>query len=159
MPVSPAEFRNALSRFASGVSVVTSRHEDGRFQGITVSAFCSVSLDPPLVLICVEKTTASHVAIHVSKAFVVNVLSSGQVDVSERFASPIADRFDGVDHTLGIGDIPVLGGCLANLECRLIVSYETGDHTVFIGEVERSAVYEGSPLLYFRSDYRLMAGG
>ena len=91
MPVSEIEFRNALSRFASGVSVVTTRDRSGRFFGITVSAFCSVSLLPPLVLICIEKITASHFAFAESGAFVVNVLEHSQVDLSERFAAPAPD--------------------------------------------------------------------
>lgn len=156
MPVSELEFRNALSRFASGVSVVTMRDTDGRFQGITVSAFCSLSLNPPLILVCIENTTASHVALKRSAAFVVNVLNACQRQISERFASLVPDKFDQVEFTLGTSDIPVLSGCLANLECRLTDSFDVGDHTIFIGEVEEARINEGDPLLYFRSDYRLI---
>lgn len=157
MPVLEHEFRNALSRFASGVSVVTTKDADGNFRGITVSAFCSVSLDPPLILVCIEKETASHLAVERSKAFVVNILSGEQADVSMRFASPIPDKFERVDFRLGINEIPVLAGCLANLECSLASAYEVGDHSIFIGNVKNIIISDGEPLLYFRSHYRLMA--
>ncbi len=156
MPVSELEFRNALSRFASGVSVVTTKDADGKFQGITVSAFSSVSLDPPLILVCIEKTTASHFAVELSKTFVVNVLNSAQTEISIRFASPVSDKFDRVDFRLGIDEIPVITGCLANLECRLAEAFDVGDHTIFIGRVENAFITDGDPLLYFRSDYRLI---
>ncbi len=153
MPVSEAEFRNALSRFASGVSVVTTRNSEGKFYGITVSAFCSVSLFPPLVLVCIEKSTASHFAFGESRAFVVNVLESSQVDLSERFAAPAPDKFEEVDCSTGIDGIPLLKGALANIECRVTGVHDAGDHTIFVGEVERSAVGDGDPLLYFRGGY------
>ncbi len=158
MPVSEVEFRNALSRFASGVSVVTTKDAGGKFQGITVSAFSSVSLDPPLILVCIENTTASHVALTHSGAFVVNVLNASQIHVSERFASLVPGKFDQVAFLLGEHGIPVLDACLANLECRLIDRFEVGDHTIFIGQVEEARITEGDPLLYFRSDYRLIEG-
>ena len=154
MPISQDEFRAALSRFASGVTVVTTKDAAGNLHGITVSAFCSVSLEPPLVLICIEKIAGSHHAFAESEMFVVNVLDQTQTALSERFASPIDEKFDGVDMTLNIDGIPVLSGCLANLECRVWQTCDGGDHTIFIGEVENVSVGEGDPLLYFRSDYR-----
>jgi len=157
MAISNDEFRAALSRFASGVTVVTSKDKEERMHGITVSAFCSVSLDPPLILICVEKTTGSHFALERSEAFVVNVLSVSQGEISERFASMLPDKFDGVDFRPGIDGIPNLLGCLVNMECRLTDFYDGGDHTIFVGQVENAAFFDGDPLLYFRSDYRLIA--
>ncbi len=156
MPVSEAEFRNALSRFASGVSVVTTRDGRDNFYGITVSAFCSVSLSPPLVLICIEKSTASHYAFLESRAFIVNVLKNSQVDLSERFAAPAPDKFENVPFTYGIAGIPLLDGTLANLECRISRVHDAGDHSVFIGSVESSKVDDGDPLLYFRGRYSSM---
>lgn len=153
MPVSEIEFRNALSRFASGVSVVTTRDNSGRFFGITVSAFCSVSLVPPLVLICIEKATASHFAFAESGAFVVNILKNSQVDLSERFAAPAPDKFEDIACHPGIEGIPVLNESLAGIECRLTGVYDAGDHSIFVGEVEATSVSEGDPLLYFRSRY------
>jgi hypothetical protein len=96
MPVAPELFRSALSRFASGVTVVTTKDAAGNPHGITVSAFCSVSLEPPMVLICIEKTTGSHYAFPESGRFVVNVLNAGQKHISERFALPFDDKFDGI---------------------------------------------------------------
>lgn len=157
MPVSELDFRNALSRFASGVSIVTTKDAYGKFQGITVSAFSSVSLNPPLILVCIENTTASHVALKRTGAFVVNVLNASQAHISERFASLVPDKFEQVEFLPGVHGIPVLSACLANLECRLTNSFEVGDHTIFIGEVEVARINEGDPLLYFRSDYRLIA--
>ncbi len=159
MPVSEIEFRNALSRFASGVSVVTTRDSQGRFFGITVSAFCSVSLSPPLVLICIEKETASHYAFQESGAFIVNVLKNSQVDLSERFAAPAPDKFEDVAHTPGIAGIPRLHSTLASIECSISGVHEGGDHSVFIGSVESSSVDDGEPLLYFRGRYNSLTDG
>jgi flavin reductase (DIM6/NTAB) family NADH-FMN oxidoreductase RutF len=154
MPITNDEFRSALSRFASGVTVVTTKDEAGKLHGITVSAFSSVSLDPPLVLVCIERSAGSHQVFQQSGVFVVNILSSEQRDLSERFASQIPERFEGVVMTLNIDGIPVLSNCLANLECRVKLTADGGDHSVFIGEVESSTVREGDPLIYFRGDYR-----
>jgi len=158
MPVNSDEFRAALSRFPSGVTVVTTRDAGGRFHGITVSAFCSVSLDPPRVLICVEKTTGSHVALESSKLFVVNILSAGQRDISERFASLIENKFEGLDFETTIDGLPVLLGCIATLECRVSASYDGGDHSIFVGEVDKTTAGDGDPILYFRGDYRAISG-
>jgi flavin reductase (DIM6/NTAB) family NADH-FMN oxidoreductase RutF len=154
MPVNQEEFRSALSRFASGVTVVTTKDAAGNLYGITVSAFCSASLDPPLVLICIEKITGSHFALQKSGLFVVNVLSSTQATLSERFASQIPDKFENLDLTLNIDGLPLLSGCLANLECRVKQTFDGGDHSIFIGEVERATVKDGDPLIYFRGEYQ-----
>lgn len=157
MPVDNEEFRNALGRFASGVSVVTTIDAAGAMHGITVSAFSSVSLDPPLILICIEKTAGSHHAFEESRIFNVNVLSSRQRAMSERFASPNADKFDGIDIEIAENTIPVINGCLAILECSLKEVFDGGDHSIFLGEVERTTVNDGDPLIYFRSGYRKLA--
>lgn len=157
MAVTSDEFRAALSRFPSGVTVVTTRDGEDRFHGLTVSAFCSVSLEPPRVLICVEKTTGSHFALESSEAFVVNVLNADQRELSERFASLIEDKFDSVEFAAGIDGIPVLLGCLVTLECRVTNAYDGGDHSIFVGEVEKATVNDGDPLLYFRGDYRAIS--
>ncbi|MBA2333995.1 MAG: flavin reductase family protein [Blastocatellia bacterium] len=156
MAIDNDEFRAALSRFASGITVVTTKDAEGRLHGITVSAFCSVSLDPPLILICVEKTTGSHYAIEQSGIFVVNVLNASQSELSERFASTLPDKFDDIDFVRGINGIPVLADSLANLECRLKNTCDGGDHTIFVGEVERAMIRDGDPLVYFHGDYRVI---
>src|SRR5436305_14570191 len=108
MPVSQEDFRAALGRFASGVTVVTTKDAGGELHGITVSAFCSVSLDPPMVLICVEKTAGSHPALEESAIFVVNILCEGESDISELFASSLDEKFDSVKWRPGIEGGPVL---------------------------------------------------
>jgi flavin reductase (DIM6/NTAB) family NADH-FMN oxidoreductase RutF len=154
MSISRNEFRYALSRFASGVTVVTTKDTGGRLHGITVSAFCSVSLVPPLILVCIEKNTGSHRALAESTAFVVNLLGSNQQHLSDRFASRLPDKFEGVSYRRGIEDLPILENTLANLECVLKYSYEAGDHTIFVGQVEKSHVSaDGEPLVYFYGNY------
>lgn len=154
MPITKDEFRQALGRFASGVTVVTTRAADGHLHGLTVSAFCSVSLDPPLILVCIQKTTGSYHAFQESKAFVVNVLSDLQKDISNHFASHLEDKFQSVDYEAGIENIPVLKECLVNLECRLANSYDGGDHTIFVGEIQKAHIGDGNPLTYFHGSYR-----
>ena len=153
MPVAPDEFRNALSRFPSGVAVVTTKDAGGSLHGITVSAFCSVSLTPPMVLICIEKATASHDSFSESGVFAVNILGESRQDLSEHFATPIANKFEDVDFRPGIEGVPVLKDALANVECRLQHVYEGGDHTIFVGLVESVTIRDGDPLIYFHHEY------
>jgi flavin reductase ActVB len=154
MPVTQDEFRAALSRFASGVTVVTTKDARGILHGITVSAFCSVSLEPPLVLICIEKITGSHYAFEESNTFVVNILREGQHNLSEHFASQFPDKFDEIEYSLNAEGVPVLEGALVNLECRLQFAHPGGDHSIFVGEVEKVTVRDGLPLVHFQSEYR-----
>lgn len=153
MPVTTDEFRAALGRFASGVTVVTTRDKQGQMHGLTVSAFNSLSLTPPLVLICIERETASHDAFSEAGAFVVNILTAEQETLSRHFATPLEDKFAGIAYHKGINDIPVLENTLANLECRIIQSFEGGDHTIFVGEVEEVLMRDTPPLVYYRGGY------
>lgn len=153
MAISNDEFRAALSRFPSGVTVVTTKDADGVFHGITVSAFCSLSLEPPLVLICIEKSAGSHDALVEAKAFVVNILSSTQIALSEQFASLLPDKFLGVSHNSGMNGMPILDGIVASLECSLKQVSDGGDHTIFIGLVENVSINDGFPLVYSQSSY------
>ena len=153
MPASPEEFRSALSQFASGVTVVTTRDANGKRHGITVSSFCSVSLQPPMVLICIEKTTGSHYAFGESGAFVVNILAASQSDVSEHFASRLDEKFGDVEHTLNEDGVPELTDAIATLRCSLRHSLDGGDHSIFVGLVESVSVAGGKPLIYFDHDY------
>ena len=122
--------------------------------GITVSAFCSVSLTPPLILVCIEKTTGSHYSLNDSGTFAVNILSAEQDIISERFSIPFGNKFDGVEIREGINGIPVLADALVSLECRLQHAYDGGDHTIFVGLVEEVSITDGSPLVYFHGNYR-----
>jgi flavin reductase (DIM6/NTAB) family NADH-FMN oxidoreductase RutF len=154
MSISKDEFRAALGRFASGVTVVTTKDINGRLHGITVSAFCSVSLEPPLVLVCIEKITGSHRAFAESMAFIVNLLGSNQQYLADRFASRLPDKFEGVSYRRGIEDLPILENTLVALECFLKYSFDAGDHTIFVGQIEKSHVSDGEPLIYFHGNYR-----
>ncbi len=154
MPINKDEFRAALGRFASGVTVITTRDNDGNLHGITVSAFCSVSLEPPLILICVEKTTGSYRALEESENFVVNILREDQQYYSDQFASYLPEKFNGIEFEMNDADIPVLKNTLANLECRLVNAYDGGDHTIFIGLVEKNLVADEQPLIYYHGNYR-----
>ena len=153
MPVTQDEFRAALSRFPSGITIVTSRGSARELHGITVSAFCSVSLDPPLVLICIEKTTSSHTAIEGSRCFAVNILPAGAEQLSERFSLPTADKFEGVNFREGLDGLPVLEEALVAIECRLENAFDGGDHTIFVGLVEKASIRDGKPLVYFHGGY------
>jgi flavin reductase ActVB len=153
MSISKDEFKAALGRFASGVTVVTTKDAKGELHGLTVSAFCSVSLEPPLVLICIEKKTGSYHAFVESEKFVVNILSESQEHISNQFAFKHEDKFDGISFQDGIDDLPVLEGCLVNLECRQKYSYDGGDHTIFVGEIHQIHVSDGQPLTYFHGNY------
>ena len=152
--ISRDEFRAALGRFASGVTVVTTRDLSGNLHGITVSAFCSVSLDPPLILVCIDKNTGSHYALTQTDSFVVNILRDDQQYVSDRFASYLPDKFETVKYHSGIDDLPVLEDALANLECRLVNSHDNGDHTIYVGQIEKATVNDGNPLIYWHGNYR-----
>ena len=154
MAITNEEFRRALSRFASGVTVVTLRDKDGMPHGITVSAFSSVSMNPPLILVCIDKNAGSHQAFHESERFVVNILSENQSEHSDQFASKIPDKFINIHHHENVEGIPVLKNALVNLGCRLVSDFIAGDHTVFVGEIEKAHVNEGSPLVYYQGNYR-----
>ena len=154
MGIGREEFRNALRHWASGVTVITTRDGAGNLQGVTVSAFSSVSLSPPLVLICIDRHTGSHHAFVESQRFIVNILGEEQQHISHQFASKLSDKFEGVEFSQTATGLPVLAGTLANLECRLVHSYKGGDHTIFIGEIEDTIVREGNPLIYYHGHYR-----
>lgn len=152
--IDSATFRAVLGRFASGVTVVTMRDDDERDHGMTVSAFCSVSLEPPLVLVCLDHDASMRPLLVDGSAFVVNVLAEGQEALSRRFASPDDERFDGVGFTRGARGAPLLDDALAHLECTVHARHEAGDHTIVIGRVESAVAREGTgPLLYYRSGY------
>lgn len=148
-------FRRALGCFATGVTVVTARDAGGRNRGITINSLSSVSLEPPLVLFCLDRATPSFAGFLETPLFAVNVLRASQLDLSVQFATAAADKWDRVGFDLWPGDLPVLQGCLATLACRRDAVHEGGDHVIIVGRVERLAVAEGDePLIYFQSSYR-----
>jgi flavin reductase (DIM6/NTAB) family NADH-FMN oxidoreductase RutF len=159
MALTPTEFRTALRNFAAGVTVVTTRDRDGRPSGMTASAFTSVSLDPPLVLVCVDHAATAYPALQANGWFAVNVLGKSQDHLSRRFALSGGDKFAGVSHRAGRTGLPLLDDVVAALECRIVHRYEGGDHTIFVGQVEDVTVNGGSPLVYFQGAYHHLEGG
>ena len=153
MGIGPEEFRRVLGHFASGVTVVTTWDADGRPTGLTASAFTSVSLTPPLVLICVDHQAQSYEALRAHGRFAVNILSADQDPLSRHFATTRPNKFAHIPFQKGARGLPLLPATLAHLECRTVYTYPGGDHTIFVGEVEAAAVGEGEPLLYYRGGY------
>lgn len=162
MTISQADFRNAVGHFATGVTVISVDYQSA-VHGMTANAFCSLSLEPPLVLVCVDHKAQTHAHLHARKRFGVNILASDQQAISEYYALPLPDhtqaekigaRFERTSH-----GTPVLHGALAYLECKLHSAQDAGDHTIFIAEVEDVVVREGKPLLYFRGEYQPAGDG
>jgi len=154
MSVDHDTFRTLLSRFLSGVTVVTTSDDEGRPHGMTVSSFCSLSLEPPLVLVCIDRTASMHDLLTSAETFAVNILAGDQEVLSRRFADVgIEARFDGVSWSPSSAG-PLIDGAHATLECRRVARHPGGDHTIIIGEVlGGSTALRGSPLLYYRGGY------
>jgi flavin reductase (DIM6/NTAB) family NADH-FMN oxidoreductase RutF len=154
--VGPDEFKKALRTFTSGVTVITTR--DGEtLHGLTVSAFSSLSLDPPLVLICIDKGAAAHDVFEKAGKFVVNILAADQEEVSNCFASRADDKFEKSKWHEGVLGLPVIDGAFGVTECVLHASLPGGDHTIFVGRVVATNVREAMPLLYGQGGYRRQA--
>jgi len=154
MGVDQDGFKRALGQFASGVTIVTSRNGRGEPVGLTVSAFCSVSLEPPLVLACIDERSSAVAAIGESGRFGVSLLAEHQEDVSKRFARPGDDKFAGLELIRRPTGTTLIPEALARLDCRLVAPHVVGDHTLFVGEVEYMDVSPGRPLLYHAAGYR-----
>jgi flavin reductase (DIM6/NTAB) family NADH-FMN oxidoreductase RutF len=154
MALDPDTFRAVLGRFASGVTVVTTTDATGGDHGMTVSAFCSLSLDPPLVLVCIDRAASMHDLLHPDQPFAVNVLSAGQEALSRRFATgDPPNRFDGLGYHRGLTGVPLLEDVLAWLEARVTNRHSEGDHTIVVGRVESAEARQERPLLYYRGGY------
>jgi flavin reductase (DIM6/NTAB) family NADH-FMN oxidoreductase RutF len=149
-------FRSTLGRFATGVTVLTARDAEGRDHGMTVSAFCSVSLDPARVLCCVERSADMHAIIEEASHFAVNILTTAQESISRRFAEERDDRFDGLGYTRGITGLVLLEDTLGYVECEVAARYDGGDHLIVLGDVIAGSAAEGRPLLYYRGGYAQM---
>ncbi|NIR50291.1 flavin reductase family protein [candidate division KSB1 bacterium] len=156
MPVNPETLRSAMSRFATGVTVVTLKSGDA-IHGLTVNAFTSVSLEPPLVLICIQNEGVSYAHISETDFFVVNILSEHQAELAARFANPALsseERFENVPRNVTESGVPILEGTLGHLECQIVNEFERGDHTIFLGEVKNAEVTEElRPLLFYDSQF------
>jgi flavin reductase (DIM6/NTAB) family NADH-FMN oxidoreductase RutF len=153
MTVDARRFREALGAFTTGVTVVTAMAPGGRAVGLTVSALASVSLEPPLILVCLDNSTADLQRYSEGDAFAVNVLAENQKDVSELFASQDPDKFARAAHRVTDSGCVLLGGCVANLECRRVATFDGGDHRIVVGRVEGLHTGDGAPLIRFRGRY------
>jgi flavin reductase (DIM6/NTAB) family NADH-FMN oxidoreductase RutF len=154
MTIDPDSFRSVLGRFASGITVVTSLDAQGRDVGMTVSAFASVSLQPPLISVCIDHAASMYGALGAAVRFGVNILASDQEALSRRFAAvESSHRFEGIGYERGESGVVLLDDALAHLECVRVAQHEAGDHTLFIGEVERAVARDARPLLYYRGGY------
>ena len=153
MSLSKAKFRKVLGHFATGVTVVTTRQRSGAPWGFTVNSFTSVSLTPPLILICVDHGSESFRSMQEAEYFAVNFLAENQEELSRKFAAKSADRFRGLAYSEGGHGSPLLAGCLGFVECRKIACHSHGDHIILIAEVLEAEAHGGHPLLFYRSSY------
>jgi len=152
-PADPIQFRQLLGRFATGVTVVTALDPQGSPAGMTASSVSSVSLEPPLLLVCVGHQADFHPIISAAPRFAVNVLAADQEPLSRQFAAPDRNRFAGVTYRSGPQGVPLLNGVVAHLLCDRWGQQEAGDHTVFFGLVTGGETFDRPPLLYYRSRY------
>lgn len=154
------DLRNALGGFVTGITIVTSRAPDGRTAGVTVNSFCSVSLDPPLVLWCLSRTAPSYPVFLDASHFAIHVLAEDQAHLSARFSGQSKftarskDKFAGLELSDGLGGAPILADVVARYECRLERRYDGGDHLIMVGEVERYHHTERPPLLFHAGRHR-----
>ncbi|WP_165251320.1 flavin reductase family protein [Paludisphaera soli] len=149
--------RKVMGRFATGVTVVTTGGSMG-LHGLTANAVTSLSLDPPLILVAVDRRSQTLEFIKANRCFAVNILRLDQEEISQRFARPGPKDFLGLDLTTDATDAPIIAGCLAYVDCRLHDVLPGGDHEIFVGEVVGGAAHDGEPLLYFAGGYRRLGG-
>jgi flavin reductase (DIM6/NTAB) family NADH-FMN oxidoreductase RutF len=148
----PEVFRDVIGHFATGVTIVTARADD-RDYGVTVSAVCSLSVEPPMLLACLNRSSRTQAAVRRLGTFAVNILDGGQGELAHRFATSRDDKFDGVPVSYGTLGHPLLADALAHVECRVAEEAAGGTHTVFLALVERAERFGGQPLLYFRGTF------
>jgi flavin reductase (DIM6/NTAB) family NADH-FMN oxidoreductase RutF len=154
-PERSRDFRDALGRFATGITVVTTMTRQGP-EAITANSFASVSLDPPIVLWSIGRQSRRFAAFAECRYFAIHVLGAGQRDLSQRFARS-SQGFDGLAYHLGEGGVPLLEGCLSRFECRRLPGHEGGDHLIVLGAVTAATIAEGDPLVYFGGGYGRLA--
>ena len=152
--VSSDEFRRASGRFATGITIATVRDSEGQPHGLTVNSFTSVSLEPPLVSICLGHAVKLIDRFREATHYGINMLADSQKNLSVQFAMRGHDRFEGVDWAPGPHGAPLIAGVLAALECRIVERIPAGDHDIFLAELETAQITDGQPLIYFASEYR-----
>jgi flavin reductase (DIM6/NTAB) family NADH-FMN oxidoreductase RutF len=154
MPVDSAEFRRILGHWTTGVAIVATTARQGEPRGLTANAVASVSLDPPLVLVCVERGADTHDSIRTAGCFAISMLPQAAERTARRFAGADAEaKFDGVAYHTAITGAPILDEALAWVDCQLRDAHEGGDHSIFVGEVLAGDAVEGEPLAFYRGGY------
>ena len=146
-----------MGHFATGVTIITTKGADGTPYGLTANAFTSLSLDPPLCIVCVDRKAESFAHFYDSKVFTVNILGRDQEELSNRFAKSGGDKFTGVATVPGHHGAPLIAGALAHIECRITDTLEGGDHVIHVGRIEHFHIHDGEPLLFFQGRYRRLA--
>jgi flavin reductase (DIM6/NTAB) family NADH-FMN oxidoreductase RutF len=157
MSIDSATFRSVLGRFVSGVTIVTARDARGGDHGMTASAFCSVSLEPPLVLVSIAHDANIHPVLLEQDELAVSILTVSQEAIARRFAEKLDNRFDGIGFIRGITGAPLIDGALATIEGRVVHRYSGGDHTIFVAEVLAASATIDEPLVYYRGGYGHLA--
>ena len=152
--VTADEFRRACGRFATGVAVATVLDGQSAPHGLTVSSFTSVSLDPPLILVCLGHAVTCVDVFRAAKYFGINVLSADQQAISEKFARKGEDRFNGITWGPGETGVPIIPGAIAQMELEVFQRVTSGDHDIFVGRMVRAVAADGDPLLYYAGQYR-----
>jgi 3-hydroxy-9,10-secoandrosta-1,3,5(10)-triene-9,17-dione monooxygenase reductase component len=152
-PLRERDFKRAAGAFPTGVAVVTACDPEGKRYGLTVNSYTSVSLDPPLVLVCVDRRAASLAVLVTSKRFGISVLGKTQRELALRFARPAEDKFAGLPWRVGLLGVPLLDGSVAHVECSLDRVEDGGDHQIVLGCVQRAQAFDGDPLVFHRSRF------
>jgi flavin reductase (DIM6/NTAB) family NADH-FMN oxidoreductase RutF len=147
------ELRRVLGAFVTGVTVVTTIDDEGKFHGVTANSFSSVSLDPPLVLWSQAVKSSSHPAFFNAQRFAVNILAEDQIELSKRFARSSQEKFVGIAVDVGVGGVPLLRGCSARLQCQVVSRVPGGDHTIYVGRVQSINQTERKPLVFGNGQY------
>lgn len=160
MSVDSREFRDMLGCFATGVTIITTVDTEGSPVGLTANSFSSLSLDPPMVLFCLDRNVVSFPAFHSSRHFAVNILGADQQEMSGQFARSGSDKWNGIEFDTWQTGCPILGGCIATFECMIESIFEGGDHVIIVGQVVRMAGPNGetAPLTYYRGKYGTITG-
>lgn len=153
MAIDVRELRNVMGHFVTGVTVITTRDTNGKPFGLTANAFSSLSLDPPLVLICVDKKVDCYACFEGSKVFAINFLSEEQEHLSRRFATKGIEKFEGLTYKTGECGVPLLEGAMGYIECKLLNGYDGGDHTIYVGEILDATASGERPLVFFKGKY------
>jgi flavin reductase (DIM6/NTAB) family NADH-FMN oxidoreductase RutF len=151
-----AELRHFAGRFATGITVITTRDKAGKFYGLTMNAVSCVTLTPPTFMICVDEKSTSLAPMLESGVFAINILAWNQQDISNTFASKGEDKFSKVPYELGLLEVPLISDALASAEFRIAKTYPAGDHLIILGEAQSMRVIENNPLLYYHGKYGLL---